>query len=147
MPESNDHPVHGNLSSAEFFIGQHSLFLGAAGQSFFYVHLFKPYFPVWIAMPFFLIPWITVFLIFYHHQPLFPPRQARHYWLYATYWYAALTVIAEIIWLLGYLPAPTPIPPVTPFASVMTFQVLMNIGWLSLVPLVHDYLRNPRLWS
>jgi len=147
MPASNEHPVHGSLSPAEFFIGQHSLFLGAGGQAFFYVHLFKPHFPVWIAMPFFLIPWITVFLIFFNHRSLFPSRQARHYWLYATYWYATLTVIAEIIWLLGYLPAPTPIPPVTPFASVMTFQVLMNIGWLSLVPLVHDYLRNPRLWS
>jgi hypothetical protein len=147
MPASNDHPRQGFYPALEFAVGQHSLFVAALGQSMFYVHLFKPYLPVWAAVPFLLLPWITVFMIFFTNRPLFPPLQTRYYWLYAAFACNALTVIAEIIWLLGYMPALMPKPPVTPAEATVLIQVAMNLGWLSLVPLLHDYFRNRPLWS
>jgi len=147
MQESSKTPATGKLFAIEFLVGQHSLFFGALGQAFFYVHQFKPYFPVWVAGPFFLIPWAAVFLLFFANRLLFPPRQTRRYWLYAVLWYTFLTVMAEIIWLGGYMPALMPKPPVTPLVSLLIIQIPMNLGWLSFIPIIHDYIRNPHLWQ
>jgi hypothetical protein len=144
MQESNNTPVRQKLSAFEFIACQHSLFFAAGGQSFFFIHLLKPYLPVWAAVPFFMIPWAVIFVIFYADNPLFPPRDKRRYWLNAACWYAMLTVLAEIIWLLGYMP---PLKAVHPERAMAVIQVLMNLGWLSFLPIIHDYVRNPRFWK
>jgi hypothetical protein len=129
--------------SLEFLLCQHSLFVAGLGQSFFYLHLFKPLLPVWVASPFLLIPWAIVFIFFYHEPPLFPPQTLRRYWLGAVGLSAFFTVAAEVMWILGYLPPPTA---EHRLAADVLVQVLMNVGWLSFIPLIRDYHRNPELW-
>jgi hypothetical protein len=127
----------------EFLIGQHSLFIAGFGQSFFYLHQFKPYLPVWAAVSFLLISWAIVFFLFYHERPLFSPRFIRCWWLFAACWCALFTLMAEAIWILGYMPPPTAEHRVA--ADVMV-QVLMNFCWLSFIPMVRDYRSNRNLW-
>jgi hypothetical protein len=144
MPASNNSPVRQKLSALEFIVCQHSLFFAAGGQSFFYVHLLKPYLPVWAATPFFMVPWAVIFIIFYPSHSLFSPRETRRYWLNAASWYALFTILAEIIWFAGYMP---PLKAVHPPLAMAVIQVLMNLGWLSFLPIIHDCRRNPRLWK
>jgi hypothetical protein len=147
MPESSNTSARRKLPVTEFIVGQHSLFFGAGGQACFYIHLFKPHLPVWAAVPFFMIPWAVVFVIFFSDRPLFSPREIRRYWLNAVCWYALFTVLAEGIWLLGYMPPVKPVTPSTPLIATATIQVLMNLGWLSFIPMIRDYIRNPSLWK
>ncbi len=129
--------------SVEFLVGQHSLFLAGLGQSFFYLHQFKPLLPVWIASPFLLIPWAIVFIFFYHERSFFPPQIIRRYWLFAVGMSAFFTVVAEMVWILGYMP---PSSADHRLAADVFVQVLMNLGWLSFIPLLRDYHHNPDLW-
>jgi len=137
-------PVRNQRYSTEFLIGQHSLFLAALGQSFFYLHQFKPHLPVGVAVPFFMISWGIVFILFYHEQPLFPAQVIRRWWFRAASISALFTVIAEAIWMLGLMPPPTADHRV---AADVLVQVLMNLGWLSFVPMIRDNNNNPELWS
>src|SRR5271163_1912986 len=98
MPESNNPPVRNQRHSTEFLIGQHSLFLAGVGQSFFYLHQFKPHLSVWVASPFLQIPWAIVFILFFHERPLVPPRIIRRWWLGAAGGAALFTVMAEVVW-------------------------------------------------
>jgi len=143
MPASNNPPVRNKLHLTEFLIGQQSLFLAGLGQSFFYLHQFKPHLPVWVATPFLLIPWAVVFVLFYHERPLFAPRLIRRWWLFAACGSALLTVIAEAVWILGYMPPPTA---EHREAADVFVQILMYLGWLSFVPMARDYKNNPELW-
>jgi hypothetical protein len=144
MQELSNPPVRNQRHSMEFLIGQHSLFLAGLGQAFFYMHVLKPYLAAWVAGPVLLTPWSIVFVLFYHERALFPPQSIRGWWLRSVAATAILTVLAEAIWLLGFMPAPTPQHHV---ASDVFVQVLMNLGWLSLVPMIRDRRDNPELWS
>ena len=144
MPASSDHPSPRSASTAvEFLVGQHSLFFAGIGQAFFYLRLFGSSLPVWIAGPLFLMPWGIVFILFYEENPLFSSRILRWTWMACVVWTAALTVLAEALWALGFLP---PTEKIRWVASVIFVQVLMNFCWLSIAPLVHDYRRNWRFW-
>ncbi len=142
--ELSNPPVRDQEHSMEFLIGQHSLFLAGLGQAFFYVHQFSPYLPVWVATPVLLVPWSIVFFLFYHERPLFSPQTIRCWWLRATCGVAALTLIAEAIWILGFMPPPTPAHKI---AADILVQLLMNLGWLSFIPMVRDFKTNPYLWK
>jgi hypothetical protein len=144
MPSLSNPPVRNKRHSTEFLIGQHSLFLAGMGQSFLYLHLFKPDLVAWVAGPFFLAPWAIVFILFYHQRPLFSPRSIRRWWLFVACWSALFTVIAEAVWILGYMP-----PPTVEHKLISDFfvQILMNLGWLSFIPMIRDYKTNPELWS
>ena len=144
MPELTNPPVRNQRHSTEFLIGQHSLFLAGLGQSFFYLHQFKPHLPVWIAGPFFMISWGVVFVLFFHERPLFSAQFIRLWWLGAACWSALFTMNAEAIWILGYMPPPTADHRL---AADVLVQVLMNLGWLSFIPMVRDYIHNPHLWK
>ena len=128
----------------EFLIGQHSLFLAGMGQSFFYLHQFKPNLPVWIATPLLLVPWGIVFVLFYHERPPFTPQSIRKWWLRSAVGAALFTLVAEAIWILGLMAPPTPDHRV--IADVLV-QLLMNLGWLSFIPMIRDFKNNPNLWS
>ena len=143
MPALTNPPVRHQRHSIEFLIGQQSLFLAGMGQAFFYLHQFKPYLPVWIAGPFFLIPWAIVFIIFYHERPLFSTRSIRRWWFRAACGSALFTIIAEALWVFGFMPPPTP---EHRFAADLLVQILMNLGWLSFVPMTRDRNNNPELW-
>jgi hypothetical protein len=144
MQELSNPPVRNMRHSTEFLIGQHSLFFAGLGQAFFYLHQFKPHLPVWFAGPFCLIPWALVFVLFFHERPLFSLRSIRWCWLYAVYWCALLTIMAEVVWILGYMPPPTAEHRV---AADVVLQVFMNLCWLSFIPMIRDYKSNPQLWK
>jgi hypothetical protein len=144
MPELSNPPVRNQRHSTEFLIGQHSLFLAGLGQSFFYLHQFKPNLPVWIATPILQIPWGLVFVLFYHERSLFSAHSIRRCWRFAAAASALFTIVAELIWILGYMPPPTADHRVQ--ADVLV-QIMMNLGWLSFIPMIRDYRTNPELWS
>jgi hypothetical protein len=147
MPALTEHrnpPVRDQQHSTEFLVGQHSLFLAGIGQAFFYMHEFKPFLPAWIAGPLFLAPWSIVFVLFYHERAIFETHSIRRWWLGATVAGALLTVVAELIWMLGLMPQPTAEHRI---ASDVFVQVLMNLVWLSFIPMVRDYRNHPELWS
>ncbi len=144
MQELSNPPVRNQRHSTEFLIGQHSLFLAALGQSFFFLHQFKPDLPVGVAVPFFMISWGIVFVLFYHERPLVPPQMIRRWWFRAACASAVFTVLAEAIWLLGLMPPPTADHKL---ASDVLVQVLMNLGWLSFVPMARDFKSTPELWK
>jgi hypothetical protein len=137
-------PVRNQRHSTEFLFGQHSLFLAGFGQAIFYLHQFKPYLPAWVAGPVLLTPWGIVFVLFFHERPLFSPGAIRRWWLFAVGVTAFFTVIAEMIWFLGYMPPPTADHRV---AADVLVQVLMNFGWLGFVPMLRDYHLHPELWT
>ena len=144
MPELSNPPVRNKRYSTEFIIGQHSLFLAGLGQAFFYLHQFRPYLQVGVVTPLLLIPWGVIFVLFYHERPVFPTHTIRQWWLYAACSSAMFTVMAELIWILGLMPPPGPDHRV--IADVLV-QCLMNLVWLSFVPMRRDYLFNPELWK
>ena len=144
MPELSNPPVRNQRYSTEFVIGQHSLFMAALGQSFFYLHQFKPALPVGVAVPFFMISWGVVFVLFYHERPLFSPGLIRRWWFRAAAASAFFTLLAEAIWVLGLMPPPTADHKVLSDVLVL---VLMNLGWLSFVPMARDYRNTPELWK
>jgi hypothetical protein len=143
MPELSNPPVRNQRHSLEFLVGQHSLFLAGLGQSFFYLHQFKPQLSVWVAGPFLLTPWAIIFILFFHDRPLFSLKSIRRWWLFAACGSALFTVIAEAVWILGYMPPPTADHRL---ASDVLVQVLMNLGWLSFIPMVRDRNSYPNLW-
>jgi len=144
MPNLSNPPVRNKRYSMEFLIGQHSLFIAEFGQSFFYLHQFKPHLSVWVASPFLQIPWAIVFILFFHDRPLVPPRSIRRWWLFAACGCALFTVVAEAVWILGYMPPPSADHRV---AADVLVLVLMNLVWLSFIPMVRDYKSNPNLWQ
>ena len=144
MPELSNPPVRNQRYSTEFIVGQHSLFMAALGQSFFYLHQFKPFLPVSVAVPFFMLSWGIVFILFYHERPIVPPQMIRRWWFRALMASAFFTVLEEATWVLGLMPPPTADHKV---ASDVLVQVLMNLGWLSFLPMVRDYRNNPELWK
>jgi hypothetical protein len=144
MPGSNDFPARSGPTANEFLVGQHSLFFAGLGQAFFYLHLLSPYLAVWVAGPLLLAPWGVVFVLFYEERTFVSPRFLRRTWLACVAWVAALTVLAEVLWALGCLPKTETIHWL---ASIVLVQLLMNLGWLSIVPLIRDYRHNPKLWS
>jgi hypothetical protein len=144
MPASSNPPARNRGHSMEFLIGQHSLFLAGLGQAFFYLHLVGPHLPVWVAGPFFLVPWSIVFILFYHDRPLFSPTSIRRWWLRCTIGSAIFTIFAEAVWVLGYMPPPKIDHSVL---SDVFIQILMNLGWLSFIPQLRDHRENSQFWS
>jgi hypothetical protein len=142
--ELRNPPVRNQQYSMEFLIGQHSLFLAGLGQSFFYLHQFKPHLPVWIATPLLLIPWGVVFVLFYHERPRFSPQTIRKWWRRVAVGSALFTVMAEVIWILGLMPPPTADHRVI---ADLLVQFMMNLVWLSFVPMLRDFRNNPYLWK
>ena len=130
----------------EFIIRASTAFsLAGLGQAFFYLHLFRPYLPIWVASIFLFLPWSVVFVIFYHGRPLFTPRIIRRWWLAAGCACAVFTVTAEIVWALGYLPPS--LSPENKFVADVFVQMLMNLVWLSFIPMFRDYKNNLELWQ
>jgi hypothetical protein len=144
MQESSNPPIRNQRYSTEFLIGQHSLFLAALGQGFFYVHQLNPHLPAGVAGPVLMIPWGVVFILFYHERPIFPVALIRRWWLRAACATAFFTLVPEAIWILGFMPPPQGDHRV---AADVLVQLLMNAGWLSFVPMVRDYKNNPEIWK
>ena len=55
----------------------------------------------WILFIPFLLPWLTICTISFCRQPPFGLRRFRHCLLFAMCWYAAMTLIAEILYIVA----------------------------------------------
>jgi hypothetical protein len=108
------------------------LFVSAIAQGVFYQPATKGHISAWIAACIFLIPFFTVFFIHFCNRPLFSFRVHHAVWLFGLSWYAALTILAEILRLTGHLPHDAA-------DHAVIFRLLMHVGWLSLIPLVYSY--------
>ena len=95
--------------STEFLIGQHSLFLAALlGKDFSMCTNLHPVAAGRVGMAFVdNFTWGIVFILFYHERPAF--SRAGHSPLVVARVLrdgAELTLIAEAIWILGFMPPP-----------------------------------------
>jgi hypothetical protein len=111
-------------------VGYFSLFIGVLGQAAFLSPVTKPHLPAIIAVMISLLPWLIVFTITFTKQSFLPPRPFRFCLLFAMCWFGSLTILAEILYHLGYM------PPDSPSDAVTLSRVLMHIGWLSLLFIV-----------
>jgi hypothetical protein len=115
------------ISGIGSIVGYFSLFLGVLGQAGFLSPVTKPYLPVIVAVMISLLPWLIVFTITFTKQSFLPPRPFRLCLLGAMCWFAAVTIFAEILYHLGYMPTDSPA-----YAGTLG-RVLMHIGWLCLL--------------
>jgi hypothetical protein len=103
-----------------------SLFFATVGQGVVFVGLL-PQRSQWIAVlgPFLMIPLLIVFSLTYFNRSPFSPRTHCSCLLVAVGWYAAQTVVAELLILYDLVPSDSD-------RYGRTFaHVLMHLGWLS----------------
>jgi hypothetical protein len=105
--------------------------VGCLGQAGFMGPFVKPHLPVAIAVAIFGLPALIIFTITFFRQCLLPPRAFRFCVLFATCWFATLTVVAEIFLHLGYM------PPESPKYALTELRSTMHVGWLFLIFVVH----------
>jgi hypothetical protein len=80
-------------------IASWGLFIGASGQGVFYGYLF-PHLATWIVTGISLLPGLIVFVISFCKVAPFGPRPFRYCLVFAMRWYAAVTLLAEALYLL-----------------------------------------------
>ncbi len=95
--------------------------------------VFKPHLPLIIATLIILLPWLLVFTITFTNQPLLPPSQFRVCIVFAACWFTVLTLVAETLYHLGYMPPDSP-----QYARDLS-RGLMHLGWLSLLYFIPAY--------
>jgi hypothetical protein len=119
-------------------VGYFSLFIGVLGQALFLEPVTKPHLPGIIAVLISLFPGLIVLTITFAKQRFLPPRPFRFCLLFAICWFATLTIIAEILYYLGFMPSDS---------REIQSRVLMHIGWLSLFFIVPLYVAARRYES
>ena len=75
----------------------------------------------------FLLPFIIIFFINFLAVPLFTYKVHRRITLVTLFVWAAGTITAEILWLAGLFAQ-------LDSTQIAVAQVLMNLGWLAVVP-------------
>jgi len=105
------------------------LAIGATGQTALYAVL-APRVPVWMIFGVLIPPWLTVYTISFCRKAPFGPRRFRHCLIFAMCWYAATTVLAEILHVL-IQPAPwrhfpTIVARVLTYLGVLSFVVFIR---------------------
>lgn len=104
-----------------------ALFLGCTGQSLFYGRGGTSM--SWAVPGVFLLPWLIIFVINFTKASLVSHDTHRRIVVGAIVWWAAVTVVTELL-LLGGVIEPLPRP------QMIAAQLLMNVGWLGVVPVV-----------
>ena len=124
-------------------LGWGSLFFGILGQGVVYSPLLGKGFPLVMATLLLLVPWFIVFFLNFTNRPPLSPQATFHWWLFASCWYAAFTITAEVLYFCGYLPVKTRYHTSEDYYIPLAFHVLMHAGWLSFIPLMR-YVRFHR---
>lgn len=114
-----------------------ALLIGALGQTALYAAL-APRPPLWMIFGLLIPPWLTVYTISFCRQAPFGPRTFRQCLIFAMCWYAAATLLAEI---LHFLMRPAPWGQ---FPAIVA-RVLTYLGALSLVAFIRACLLLRRL--
>jgi hypothetical protein len=108
-----------------------ALFLGGAGQGAFLSPAIKPHVPAALTVFVVCVPWFLVFFLTFFKRPLVSPRGFCNCLIFAMAWFAAITIGAELLNAIGFVP-----PPNAAYARGMS-RTLMHAGWLSFLPLIH----------
>ncbi len=151
------HPCHEiyamNKDSRDALLGIASLVgfmafvLGTLGQAGLAGEALRPHLPGRIAVfGVFLVapPCLAVFMIVVFRVPMLAPRPFRQCLTVAMCWMAAMTIILEAMFLLGYMPPDSP-----KFAGTI-LRTVMHIGWLGFIPLISVCAlarRYERIWD
>jgi hypothetical protein len=107
-----------------------SLFFAAAGQGVVLRGLVEnPRQWTWIIMPPLMVPLLIVFFLTYLKVSPVPARAYCVLLLIAVTWYAAVTIVCELLLDLGGLSPDSP-----PHGRVIA-RVMMHAGWASFLPL------------
>ena len=122
-----------DLIAISSIAGYCSLFIGTLGQAAFLSPVIKPHLPLIIVALIFLLPWLVVFTVTFFNQPLLPPSQFRFCIVFAACWFTVLTLVAETLHHLGYMPPDSP-----QYARALS-RGLMHLGWLSLLYFIPAY--------
>jgi hypothetical protein len=122
-------------------VGYFSFFIGVLGQALFLEPVTMPHLPGIIAFMISLFPGLIVFTITFTKQRFLPPRPFRVCLLFAICWFAALTIIAEVLYHLGYMETDGSVDP------SIYFRILMHIGWLGLLFIIPLYVTTLRYES
>jgi hypothetical protein len=115
-------------------VGRTSLMFGVMGQTAFISPVIKRFLPLPFAVLILSLPILILFSITYLKQSILSPRQFRFCLLFALSWFAVLTVLAEVLCQLGYM------PPDGPEYGRTFARVLMHLGWLSTLDIIPLYL-------
>ena len=83
----------------------------------------------------FLLPFLIIFSINFLAVPLFTYKVHRRITLVTLFVWAAGTITAEILWLAGLFAQ-------LDSTQIAVTQVLMNLGWLTVVPEWLEYKRG-----
>jgi hypothetical protein len=116
-------------------VGYFSLFVGVLGQMLFLEPVTKPHLPGIIAVLISLFPGLVVFTVTFTKQRFLPPRPFRFCLVFAMCWFATLTIVAEILHHLGYMPSNN---------RDIQSRIFMHMGWLSLLFIVPLYVATRR---
>lgn len=92
------------------------LLVGVFGQVGFLADFLKPRVPDWLAITSFLVP--VVLAIFVRPNEV-SDTVARRCHFIAAAWYISITIMTEVLALVGYLPA-----------GALLYRILMHLGWL-----------------
>ena len=107
-------------------MGRLPLMIGGFGQAFLFGSLIpgesSPLLDV-----LFLLPFLIIFFINFLAVPLFTYKAHRRITLVTLFVWAAGTISAEILWLAGLFAQ-------LDSTQIAVAQVLMNLGWLTVVP-------------
>jgi len=110
------------------------LFLGCIGQSALYGSAFDPIgqkWMVWLISLFIFLPCILVYFLTFTNAPPLPPRPYRIVTIFSMFWFATLSIAAEILLLLGYM------PPNSQEHAITISRIIMHIGWISFIPMYY----------
>ncbi len=115
-------------------IGWISLFFGGMGQSFLFGSLIPGGDSPLLVLPF-LLPFLIIFFINFLAVSPFTYKVHWRITVVTLLVWAAGTIVAEILWLAGLFSR-------LDSTQIAVAQVLMNLGWLSFVPLWLTYKRG-----
>jgi hypothetical protein len=116
-------------------IGNISLLLGCYGQSFLFSALFEKEPSPWLLTSFFVLPWVVIFTVNFTKVPMFTYKTHLRICFSALLWWAGLTLLAEALWIAGLMHG-------LDRTQVVVGQIMMNLGWLSFIPVWRLYKRG-----
>ena len=103
------------------------LFLGMMGHAVLYGSAFETlpkYMTIGLVVAV-AFPYILVFGINFTKVSILPPRPYRHCMVFSMFWYAMLTLLAEVMLFLGCM------PPNDDQHAIYMGRIFMHLGWLS----------------
>lgn len=108
----------------------YSLIVGTFGQVAYLADLLKPHVPGYLAVGFLIVPvWVVIFV----HEGEWQQRTVARWHLLAALWFAAITILAEVLSFAGYAPSGTTL-----------YRVCMHLGWIHCAAVLRFQFKSSR---